>query len=667
MQLTYERLNKIIYLLLQSDSPITIQALADKLTISRRTVRKDLKELQKFLDKKGFKLIKKPNVGVWLELDDNEMELLQNELLDNLKNSKQLTPKQRQNYILKLIFENSDYNVSDLSRELYVSDATIYKDLKDIRDWLKKYNLQLIKNENGLNIEGKEKNWRKFTAELLVKVQNESILNNFLNINDDNSRIDQSVYRSLKDLFTDVNMDRLIEVLENILIEVENELDFSFTDQTFNGLIIHTAISIERLKANKNIVMDKDSLNSLKNKEEYRIAKFIAKKINKELDISLPDSEIGYMCLHILGSKSLKNVDTDNLDDLLKTVDPEIIETASSIIEMSEDILNVSLQNDRKLFTGLILHLRPAVNRLRYGLSLRNPLLENIKKNYPNVFGAAWATSIIFKEKLDLQIKEEEVAYIALHLGAALERRKRTVNLLLVCGSGIGTAQLLASKLQENFVNINISDSISLHSLKNYNLTSIDLIISTVPVKIEEKPFIQVNPLLLEEDIKKIKGELTQFKNSLSFNTYAEIDNSLFDKDLIFPDLNINSKEELLNFLINKLVQKGIVKKNFSQSVFAREELTSTEITKGMAIPHGDNEFVLRSRVAVAILQKGIKWSDDSKNVNIIFLLALKDKAKAKKFFRVFNLLVKDEQFFDNLIRADSVDQIYSQLSKNTL
>jgi len=488
-----------------------------------------------------------------------------------------------------------------------------------------------------------------------------------LNINDDNSRIDQSVYRSLKDLFTDVNMDRLIEVLENILIEVENELDFSFTDQTFNGLIIHTAISIERLKANKNIVMDKDSLNSLKNKEEYRIAKFIAKKINKELDISLPDSEIGYMCLHILGSKSLKNVDTDNLDDLLKTVDPEIIETASSIIEMSEDILNVSLQNDRKLFTGLILHLRPAVNRLRYGLSLRNPLLENIKKNYPNVFGAAWATSIIFKEKLDLQIKEEEVAYIALHLGAALERRKRTVNLLLVCGSGIGTAQLLASKLQENFVNINISDSISLHSLKNYNLTSIDLIISTVPVKIEEKPFIQVNPLLLEEDIKKIKGELTQFKNSLSFNTYAEIDNSLFDKDLIFPDLNINSKEELLNFLINKLVQKGIVKKNFSQSVFAREELTSTEITKGMAIPHGDNEFVLRSRVAVAILQKGIKWSDDSKNVNIIFLLALKDKAKAKKFFRVFNLLVKDEQFFDNLIRADSVDQIYSQLSKNTL
>src|SRR6056297_754301 len=100
MQLAYERLNKIVCILLQSDSPITIQALADKLNISRRTVRKDLKELKIFLDKKGFELIKKPNVGVWLELNDNEMKLFQNELLDNLKNSKQLTPKQRQNYIL---------------------------------------------------------------------------------------------------------------------------------------------------------------------------------------------------------------------------------------------------------------------------------------------------------------------------------------------------------------------------------------------------------------------------------------------------------------------------------------------------------------------------------------------------------------------------------------
>ncbi|MGM0603200.1 MAG: BglG family transcription antiterminator [Bacillota bacterium] len=666
MHLAYERLNKIVCILLQSDSPITIQSLADELNISRRTVRKDLKELQKFLEKNGFKLIKKPNVGVWLELNDNERELFQNELLNNLQNTKQLTPKQRQNYILKLIFEDSGYSVNDLSRQLYVSDATIYKDLKEIREWLKKYDLQLIKNEDGLNIEGKEKNWRKFTAELLVKVQDENILNNFLSVNKDNSRIDHSVYSSLKDLFTNVNMDRLIEVLENILIEVERELDFSFTDQTFNGLIIHTAISLERLKEDKNIIMDKNSLKNLKYKEEYKIANFIAEKIDEKLNIQLPESEVGYMCLHILGSKSLKNVDTDNLDDLLKTVDREIIETANSIIEMSEDILNVSLQNDRKLFTGLILHLRPAVNRLRYGLSLRNPLLENIKKNYPNVFGAAWATSIIFKEKLNLQIKEEEVAYIALHLGAALERKKRTVNLLLVCGSGIGTAQLLASKLQENFVNINIIDSISLHSLKNYSLKGIDLIISTVPARFEEKPFIQVNPLLLEEDVKKIKNELNQIKSKNSINELAQIENSLFDRKLIFLDLNIKSKEKLLNFLIDKLVERKIVEEEFSRSVFAREDLTSTEITKGMAIPHGDNEFVLKSRVAIARLKKGIKWGDDSNNVNMIFLLALEDKSKAKKFFRVFNLLVKDEQFFENILSAGSAEQIYSLLSKNT-
>lgn len=508
LQKTNNRVNQILYILLQNNKKITIKELAEKLDISKRTIRKDLKELQNYLAQENIALIIKPSAGVWLEIDNKNLNSLQNKFLNIFKENKQFGPERRQYHILKKIIEKNNYTVNKLAKNLCVSNATIYKDLKKIESLLNKYNLKLIKNNNNLKIEGKEKDWRKFTAELLVSFKNQNILYDLFNQDNNDSRIDSEIFNSLIQLFDDIEIKNLINTLENILDEVESETNYLFTDQTFNGLIIHIAIGIERLKDNNSIFMNKEIIDKLKNKKEYQIATFIANKIQKKLNINIPKSEIAYMCLHILGSKSLENIDKNNLDNLLSAVDPQIISIAENIIEMAEDILDIRLKDDKKLLTGLVLHLRPAVNRLKYGLSLRNPILSSIKENYPNVFGAAWAASILFEETIGVPIKEEEVGFIALHLGAALERKNINIKLLLVCGSGIGTAQLLSSKLNENFANIEIIDSIAMHKLKNYNLKNIDLIISTVPINPLEKPYLQVNPLLLEKDIESVKNKL---------------------------------------------------------------------------------------------------------------------------------------------------------------
>jgi transcriptional antiterminator len=664
LQTTNNRINQILYILLQKNKKMTIKELAAKLDISKRTIRKDLKELQNYLEQENIALIIKPSAGVWLEIEKQDLNSLQNKFLNIFKENKQFGPERRQYHILKKIIEKNNYTVNRLAKNLCVSNATIYKDLKKIESLLNKYNLKLIKSNNNLKIEGKEKDWRKFTAELLVSFKNQNILYDLFNQDNNDSRIDNEIFNSLIQLFDDIEIKNLIKTLENILEEVESETNYLFTDQTFNGLIIHIAIGIERLKDNNSIFMNKEIIDNLKNKKEYQIATFIANKIQEKLNINIPKSEIAYMCLHILGSKSLENIDKNNLDNLLSAVEPQIISIAENIIEMAEDILDVRLKDDKKLLTGLVLHLRPAVNRLKYGLSLRNPILNSIKENYPNVFGAAWAASILFEETIGVPIKEEEVGFIALHLGAALERKNINIKLLLVCGSGIGTAQLLSSKLNENFTNIEIIDSIAMHKLKNYDLKNIDLIISTVPITPLEKPYLQVNPLLLEGDIKAVKKKLNNLVPKNNIVQTETSNNEIFNENLIFLDLDFKSKNNLLEYLCKQLTEQKIVKKGFLKSVQKRENLTSTEIVNGLAIPHGDKKYVLKSKIVLARLKYPIQWSEKkSSSINFVFLLALKNREKAKKFFKIFNQIVREEEFLNNILKAKSIEEILKLLS----
>src|SRR5699024_10728226 len=83
------------------------------------------------------------------------------------------------------------------------------------------------------------------------------------------------------------------------------------------------------------------------------------------------------------------------------------------------------------------------------GMNIRNPMLADIKKNYPLAFEAGIIASLAIEKHTGTKIDENEVGYLALHIGAAIERRKLKSGpkrCLIVCASGLGTAQLIFYK-----------------------------------------------------------------------------------------------------------------------------------------------------------------------------------------------------------------------------
>ena len=666
LSLLHKRHQKIISILLFNQHPTTSKQLAKELDVSSRTIRNDLKKIKDVLQKKQFNLMKKPGVGVWLELNSKQKKELCAWLKENLDNSP-LSPEKRKQFILKKLLqsENEYLTIESLVKDTQVSRTTIYNDIKKIENWLNNYQLELKKKKHyGLKITGSEKAWRKAVSNLLIKFKDDSEIKKLLNESQSSNSIrrNNQIQSHLETLIEKINF----QTIEEILAETEKKLDYSFTEEAFVSLTVHIAISIERLTKNKTINMKEKQLNNLKKNLEFEVAEFISQQLKQKLGIVLPESEIGYMSLHILGSKIQHNINNTDLNKVLKNADSQVLKIARKIISTAEKILEVDLSNDNKLLLGLVLHLRPTITRLKYGMNLRNPILEDIKSDYPEIFGAVWATSSIFKEYLNVQITEEEIGYIALHIGAALERTERKYKVIIVCSSGIGTAQVIATRLKKRLPFIKIMDTCSAHEITKCNLEDIDLVISSVPLKnyslnIE---LVNITPLLSEQDLNSIRQKLSiSFKkNHKIIKNYRKLKenktSSLLTKEIIIPKLNLNSKEKIINYLGSQLVACGAVKKEYIQEVMKREKLTSTAIGKGIAIPHANSNKVKNPQLAVATMYNPIDWNGES--VDLVFLLALNNVEEDIKynFFKKFTEIIDNSQLLNQIKKSDSKQKI---------
>jgi len=636
-----DRVLEIINILLNNKQPITINYIADKLKVSNKTIRNDLKKVEEYTKQRDISIIKKPGVGITLEgPEDKKIEII-NKIKGDINIIKPFSPEARINYILKRLFMSErTITIKELAEELYVSRVTIHKDLEDVETWLSNFNLKLLKKTNyGIGIIGNEENWRNAVANLIVSSKEQEELKELF-YDDYTGRIDYKTLIKLREL---VNLD--YRQLEKIIANAESKLKFRFSDEAFISLIIHVAISIERLKQKKDIKLSTNVLNNLKQKNEYLIAVEMAKEIESAFNLRLPEPEIGYIVLHIIGAKMQQNkVEDVNLvleDE--KNIELAVI-MAKEIITIAKKALSLDLNNDKQLLNGLILHLRPTINRLKYGLTLRNPILSDIKENYPEIYGVAWMTSIVFNKYLGKKVGEEEIGYIALHLGAAAERAKKPLKALVVCTSGIGTSQLLAARLERCFRQIDIKEVISSVSLKKEPLNDIDIIISTVPIE-ANKPVISISPLLTQNDIKKLDDFIQNF-NEKRINHIVDIE--LFDINNIY-----NEKEDLLNEICKTLYEKGYIKEEYAQDVIKREKITSTAIGNGIAIPHGLSEHVNKSVFALIRLKKSINWGDE--NVDMLFMICLteSDTSKANYIFRRLYNNIDSPEFINSIKKAD--------------
>jgi mannitol operon transcriptional antiterminator len=137
-------------------------------------------------------------------------------------------------------------------------------------------------------------------------------------------------------------------------------------------------------------------------------------------------------------------------------------------------------------------------------------LLPEIKEDYPALFDLV--NRGMEKVFVDEEIPEEEVGFVAMHFGAALDRGQGEFpqNVLVICSAGIGSARMLASRLEKAFPQIRLIRNTSLFELGEFDPDEFDLVVSTVPLPIPTGSYVQVHPLLSNDEVEIIRDHLRE-------------------------------------------------------------------------------------------------------------------------------------------------------------
>lgn len=659
-----ERILETIRILIAAHGLISVDQIANQLKVSNKTVRNDLIKAADYIKNTGLKIVKKPGMGIMICGTEEQKMKLSQELDHCTGRDQPFSPKARKYYIVKrLLMADGQIRMQDLADELYVSRVTIHKTLGEVEEWLKSFELKLLSKPNyGIEIIGEEENWRKAVVCLIAYNREQDELKEML-YEHYGGRIDYQTLRKLKEL---INLD--YRQLEKIITQAETKLQIRFSDEAYISFVIHVAIAIKRLECKKDICLANHTLLQLQGKDEYKIAQEIGREIEASFQITLPEPEIGYILLHILGTKMQQN----NIEEVhlrLEEEDNLAIIMAKEISNIAQGVLSIDFSNDQQFLTGLILHLRPTINRLKYGLTLKNPILHEIKENYPEVYGVAWMTSIVFEKYVGSRVTEEEIGYIALHIGAAVERAKKPFKALVVCTSGIGTSQLLAARLRRCFRDIEIKDVLSIVNIKASLSDEIDFIISTIPLLGEEinKPVIQISPLLVQKDIKRIEAFINELNSKAIQHNGGIL--MLINENLVIMDIDAPNKVEAIRQMAVAAEKDGKITclEEFMQDVLERETMFSTGVGNGIGIPHGKSKAVKEAMFVFGKAKEGIEWqSHDGGLVNLIFLLGVPAENVNNVHLKILSQLsmkLMDEDFIRILRNAQTIPQVLETLN----
>jgi mannitol operon transcriptional antiterminator len=542
------RERQILEILLTEKNELTVSDLAKQIGVSSRTIHRDLKNVEDILKEYHLVLQKKSGVGVQITGESEnirELELF----IFNLSHT-EYTPDERQTVILCELFEsNGPVKLLGLANDLNVTIATVSSDLSKLEERLETFGLSLVRRRGyGVEIDGSEDAKRRAMRSLIADYLDETEILSFARENIQKRSSPQ--INSISDKLLGLVEKKKILIIEKIIESISEDLPFSMADSAYIGLVVHLALAVERIQKGEGIKIDIDYLEDQKVTKEYKFAKKIVDQLEQVFKIKIPVAETGYITMHLKGAK-LRH---DN-EYLTEGTSFQVAIKAKNLIEHVGNSIGLDLSTNRSLFEGLVMHLKPALYRLKQKMGISNPLLDKVKKDYGDLFFVVKkAVEQVFSEFV---VPDEEIGYLVMHFGAAILGLKETSDLktLVICSSGIGTSKMLVTKLKKEFPELKHIQNVSVMEFKKMNKLDYQLVISTIPIPDYHLEYILVSPILNQEEIAKIRTCINVRKKVQGSSNVRELQGKLNRKQASKIIGEMNSIKDLAETI--KVILQG--------------------------------------------------------------------------------------------------------------
>lgn len=639
------RMKTILRELMALESPITGDYLATINQVTSRTTRNDVKDLNTIISEYGADIHTIMGKGYQLEvIDDHKFRhFLGTVFHEGVSNDRLIPslPEERTVYLIKrFLLSNRYLKLDDLADEIYVSKSTIQNDLKNVKNVLSDYNIHLESRPNhGLRVAGDELKLRFCMAEYVF------------------NRSDEISDKLPQELFSSLNKKDMDAILDIIVKEI-NANDITLSDVAINNLLIHIVIAYKRVREGHHVILYHTDFEEIVEQKEFQVAERIVKKVEATFQVRFPEEEVAYAAIHLLGTKMVSVSGQGEGKTVDQLMEPKTYQLVDAILKKIEDKMNLKINGDQELIFALGLHLKPAINRYKYGMNIRNPMLEDIKRNYPLAYEAGIIAGLAIEEHTGSDINENEIGYLALHIGAAMERRKMETEpkrCLIVCASGLGSARLLYYRIKSKFEGmLDVTGTTEYYKLNQFDLDTVDFIISSVPIPDDiSVPVIEVNAILGKQDIANIESFIVENKQSIY---------DYFQPDLLHLRKDFRSKEAVLRFMCGYLQEQSLIDDGFLDAIYEREKVASTAYGNLVAVPHPISPQSDETFLSVCTLENPIVWGEQSVQFVCVLSVRRNSTEDLQSMYELLGQIIDSPTRVQKLIKAESYDAFVKML-----
>jgi len=605
---------KLIGIMLERDEWVTSSYLAGKLNVSGRSIKTYIAEI----NREEQALITSSQKGYRID-GERAKDIIRAVGVKLPQNS-----KERVNYIITRIFSDDATgdrrtDLFEIGEDIFVSYETIKKDMVKVRKKMMEFDLYISTTGACVSVEGTEADKRKLLSSILYDEFSSNVMS-------------MDVIRKAFPGYD-------LETLQTLIQEKCKKFHYFVNEYALLNLVLDLVIGIYRIKNEKTFRKPRE--NGVRvGIRERELARNIASEIESLCGISYNPVEFDELTIILLShlmKMDYSKIDADNLESVIGKPCMDVVNELRELLKNTYFIET----DDLDFLVKFALHIKNLLSRLENGYQVKNPLLDHIKSNCPLIFECAVGASARLKELTGYELNEDEISYIALHIGGTLENQKSRRN-RLSCTILYPQYYDFSNKMVEDLKK-HYGDRIDILTVvtsvdQTDGMSDVDLLISTVPVrKSIQMDWVTVTPFLSGKDFDVIEEKI-QKTNQRKIRErlrkhLMQISNPIF----FSRNMNFQSKEEVIRHMTDIMVQEGYVDDTYFEEVIEREKQASTAF-EYIAVPHSMKMSARKTGMFILVNEKeSIQWGEQS--VHIVLLFAV-NKDERVIFHDVFDHLI---------------------------
>lgn len=653
------RQHEIIRIIFQSQEYVTTEAIADTLSLSTRTIKRELEEIGMFFETIGVPLEKKSGKGMKIIKDGNVEEIL-NSILDKKTIPVFSSEKRAIILMLTLLFSDEALKRFTLAKVLGTSELTVSSDLQKCEEILQAKGVSLVRKQGyGIYVVASEERRRVATFEII-----EDATKGFSLLEVRSKTIEQFISRK--------ELEQIAEILQRY-----NEQEQLYnSDRTRDCLALHLLLQKSRVEVGNKIVLSAESVSE----QALEISTEILGKMTEQFQVGYSQGEIHFFADILALTQGVAGISSES-------------ETATYIAKKLtaklESGFGILVDAENELFESLIRHLVATVNRSEKQIDVLNPILEEIKCEYPDIYQMVETCALEIKKEIGITFNSDEIGYLTLHMCVIAmdgkSKQERKYGALVVCPSGLVTSRLLAINVKKAFPNLNILEtSSSIEAQKIIEVSEeIDVVISTIPINNITIPMAVVSPFVSPKDKDAVKKALDGVSKRKIMREVHKIETDMASivvekmqvKDVIadiisgamvLENCDATKVETIISIIANKYGEDEESKIKIAADLTAREEIGSTIMSDGKSmLIHAKTSGVAKACFGVVRLKKAISIKDEQSEVEnaIVMLAPQSSKQGTKVLSEISQTLILHEEFYQ-AIKSGKKEQVNEKIKE---